>query len=385
MTTLKGINWSHRRATGPIDALTAAFQASRPDIAIEWRQRPLSDFEHQGIAGACAACDLIVFDHPFCGDIVAAGALVELGTALPDAGALLGADASSRYIGPSLETYRYRDGIWGVPVDGATQHAVYRADLMGDRPVPTTWDDVLRLGSELARDGLRLGMALQGPHGLLTAASLMANGAREWCVVDSAIEVDADALGRTLDAMAQLAALCPPEALDWNSIALHEAMVARDDVVFCPCVYGFATYGEADLRRRLSFAPFTGTHEPYDAGSTIGGTAIGVSASGSHIEAALQFAAFCSDPRRQSDLTVAHHGQPASVLGWSDPSTDQRFNGYFSAVGPSMKRAWIRPRCAGYPAFQEAAGQWVEGFLRGQNLLAETVAAVRRLGELCGK
>ena len=40
----------------------------------------------------------------------------------------------------------------------------------------------------------------------------------------------------------------PPETLDWDAISLSEAMVARDDIVFTPSIYGYATYAEADMR-----------------------------------------------------------------------------------------------------------------------------------------
>ena len=76
---------------------------------------------------------MVVFDHPFCGDIAESGVFLPLEDALAEA---LGDD--SRYVGPSLATYRYGGHVWGAPIDAATQHAITRPDLLeaAGEPVP---------------------------------------------------------------------------------------------------------------------------------------------------------------------------------------------------------------------------------------------------------
>ena len=75
---LKGLAWGHRRATGPLKPLTAAFCREHPDVSIEWTVRPLSDFEHQPMASIADRFDLMIIDHPFCGDIASSGACLPL-------------------------------------------------------------------------------------------------------------------------------------------------------------------------------------------------------------------------------------------------------------------------------------------------------------------
>ena len=365
MTRLRGLSWGHRRATAPLAALSEAFAHERPDVTIEWTVRPLSDFEHQGVAGAAAQADLVVFDHPFCGDVAASGAFLPLDEPLGEA---VAPDASIRYVGPSLDSYRFAGPIWGAPIDGATMHAILRPDLIGVAPAtwPTTWDETLALGRSLRRSGRWLGFPRRSPHGFLAAGSIMANLGRPM-VSDQATgrpALDRDALEEALERLRALVALCPCEAADWNSIDLHEAMVAREDVALCPCVYGYATYGEADQRRRLAFAPFAGPQD--DAGSVVGGAGVGVSARSMQPEASLAFATFCLDEARQAVLVGGHHGQPALRAPWSDPTLDLTFNGFFFAIAPTMDHASVRPRCAGYPAFQAEAGRVVETILAGE-------------------
>lgn len=328
---------------------------------------------------------MIIYDHPFSGDIASGEILVDLGAALPD---LLGPAADSLYVGPSLASYRFDGAVYGAPIDAATEHAAYRADLLATlgAPVPRDWEGVIALGRAARQRGLYLGAAIATPHAGLAAAALMANAGRAWSTDASApFAIDGPALGEALDALAELAAFCPPEALAWNSIDLHDAMVARDDIAYAPCVYGYATYGEADMRRRLSFADFPGRRPPFEAGSAIGGTALGVAAGSVNREAALAFVRFALSAEAQDRIIPAYHGQPARLSAWFDADVDARFNGFFSGVRRSLETAWIRPRRAGYIPFQHEAGTIAARFLRGELGRTGAVSAILAAAERTGR
>jgi multiple sugar transport system substrate-binding protein len=162
--------------------------------------------------------------------------------------------------------------------------------------------------------------------------------------------------------MRGLLAYCPSLVLDWNSIELHEQMVKRDDLVFCPAVYCYATYAEADHRHPLRFHDFPGPHGP--RGSTIGGTGLGISSSSPHIEEALVYARFSADAATQRAFAM-HHGQPAHRLAWEDQEINQRFGWCYRDTRATMDACWIRPRYDGYLSFQEHGGELVEACLRG--------------------
>lgn len=308
------------------------------------------------MAGVVRSYDLVVYDHPFSGDIAENGLFVPLDDLFPE---LLGPRAGDRYIGETLSCYRLAGRVWGAPIDAATQHAIYRPDLLSrvGESVPKSWQEAINLGSRLQLQGLCLGIAVETPHALLTLASLAANAGRSW-TTDPSRHLTIDAQG-FLDAFAQfreLLAYCPPEALRWNSIDLHDAMVARDDIVYCPAVYGYATYGEADMRRRLAFADFAGLKEPWHAGSAIGGTAVGLSRFATNRAEALELIAFLLSAETQDRLIPSHHGQPALLSSWTNQDNDYRFNGFYSSVRESMESVWIRPRHPDYIIFQNEAG-----------------------------
>jgi multiple sugar transport system substrate-binding protein len=159
--TLRGLSWGHRRATGPTDAIARAAR-ERLSIEVEWEVQSLAGFEH-GLGDALAdRYDLIVFDHPFCGSVAACRLMHPLDTVLADL-------RDEDFVGRSLDSYRYAGHLWALPVDGATQCAVYRPDLIQGDGLPTDWDAVVRLGERLRREGRWLGLATLAPHSAPTS------------------------------------------------------------------------------------------------------------------------------------------------------------------------------------------------------------------------
>jgi multiple sugar transport system substrate-binding protein len=265
------------------------------------------------------------------------------------------------YIGASLASYRYGGHLWALPVDGATQVALYRPDLFAEPP-PADWDAVLALGRRLRARGRWLGLAGLNPHGFLVLAALAANlgGAMG---EDAETPFPAAVLEEALERLDAAWALCHPDGLAANAIDLHEAMSDRDDIVYCPLAYGYLTYAEADRRKPLRFADFPGPRAPHAAGSVLGGTGLGITRSCRDVAMAERFLRLLADGAAQTELIAAHHGQPGASAAWNDPASDERMGGAFSATRQSMLGASLRPRFAGYVGFQHAAGAAVAAYL----------------------
>lgn len=378
MLTLKGMTWDHRRAVEPLAALDAVFAERRPDVTLSWSARPLSGFEFDPIECLAADNDLVIFDHPFCGRIAATGCFLSVSGLLEQSG---GDDA---FVGSSMATYRMGGGHWGVPVDAACQVAAFRPDLMErlDEAVPQTWEEACALGERAARRGLSLAIGLKGVHSLMTFFSLCASMGAPYAA-ETSERVDESVAREALGQMRRLLALCKAPVLELNSIALHEALAVSDDLVYCPAVYGYAPYGEADSGHVLAFGPFAGMDGARPGtGSTIGGAGLGLSSRLNERpelrEAALDYARLAASGEVQRDVFAAGHGQPAHMDAWTDAAVDDRFNGFFSATRGTMERTWTRPRHNGYLGFQAEGGDLIEAHLRGdldQNSLLARLAA----------
>jgi multiple sugar transport system substrate-binding protein len=358
LVRLRGITWQHRRAIDPLTATLSKFRDAYPGIDIAWTSRPLAGFEFQSVEELSRSYDLIILDHPFMGDAARKGYILPLNDLLA------GRDAD--YIGPSLATYRYDGAIYAVPVDAACQVAALRPDLMaliGER-VPKTWAEVMSLGEAAARKGLRLAIGLAGVHSLMTFFTLMASLGNPCAPSPEKPFCDRAAAREALALLRGLLKFCPPGVFDWNSIRLHELMVEEDLFVYCPAVYCYATYAEADQRRPLRFADLPAAAGASPSGSTIGGTGLAISAACKAPEAALAYAAFAASAAAQRQF-ARHHGQPARIEVWHDAEIDRIYGGCFSATRATIEGAWIRPRYPGYLGFQEQGGLLVERHLRG--------------------
>jgi multiple sugar transport system substrate-binding protein len=370
---LRGMTWDHRRAIDPLIGTAPLFKSLHPHVEVEWSSRPLSGFEFTSVDGLAAAYDLIILDHPFMGEVAVSQSLVPLdGVVALD---------ENRFVGPSLASYRMDGKLWALPVDAACQVSVMRPDLMEglDAAPPVDWRELLALGVKAKRKGLRLAIGLKGVHSLMTFFTLMANLGSPCAINRGAAFADPRAAREALDLLRGLLQLCPPQSLDWNSIALHDQMVARDDLVFCPAVYCYATYAEADQRRPLRFHNFPGLNGP--AGSTIGGTGLGISARTRHRAEALDYVRFAAGRagRDAQRAFAMHHGQPARREAWEDAAINQRFGGCYRETLATMDAAWIRPRYQGYLAFQAAGGELVEAYLRGHITNDRLLAELQRL------
>lgn len=339
-TILRGMTWGHRRAIDPLRDAASRFTAEHPELAVEWHVRSLSAFEHQPFAEAIDGFDLIVFDHPHTGQIARERLLEPLDHFVADGD---GALSPQNYIGPSLASYQYDGVVWGAPIDGATINAVYRDDLLRSvsDDVPTSWEDVIRLGEKTTSGGPRVLIAAHGHHALLTVFSLAANLGSQWRENEP---IDRDVLAEAIDLFFRALYVSDWKAsLASQAIHVHDLLHETDDYSYSPAAYGYATYGEG--ARGLAFGPFPG---PNGAGGTIlGGAGVGISAaSAKKVEAA----------RFVRDLTLAesqlrfveHSGQPARVEAWDDESADRRMNGFFSQTRSTMEDSVIRPRFAGY-------------------------------------
>lgn len=359
MVCLRGMTWQHRRAIDPLIETLPGFRAQHPGIDVEWMSRPLAGFEFQSVEELSRSYDLIILDHPFIGDVAQKGYLLCLDSLLA------GRDAD--YIGPSLSSYRYEGAIYAAPVDAACQVAAFRPDLMVQigAEIPKTWTEVLSLGDAVARKGLKLAIALGGVHSLMTFFTLMAGLGRPCAQSPEEPFCDRAAAHEALALLRGLLQFCPPDTLDWNSIRLHEVMVAEDLFVYCPAVYCYATYAEADQRRPLRFADLPGPASQSPTGSTIGGTGLAISASSNSPEAALAYAAFAAGVKAQREF-ARHHGQPARIEIWQDAEIDHTFGGCFAATHATLEGSWTRPRYPGYLGFQERGGVLVEHHLRGE-------------------
>ena len=361
--TLRGMTWSDPRGYDPVVAAATAFAAQEPGVRIHWDKRSLQGFETTPVDELAAQYDLMVIDHPHVGAVVAEDCLLALDTVCPpEALARLQAET----VGKSYASYFYAGHQWALPIDAAAQVQAIRPDLL---PAPLTrFDTVLRL----AQEG-RVIWPLRPPHVLMSFFTLAANLGTPCAVTPAPQGQTEGALlprataRRVLAAMQALADAVDPACYDMDPIASLDALTEGNRFAMSPLTYLYATYARDGYRAaplRFHDIPALGDNGPL--GSALGGTGIAVSARSRHPDLAARFALWLAGADLQRGLYAGHNGQPGNAMAWGDAGVNAAVNGAYAATRMTHEAAWLRPRHAGYMAFQEDGSQILTKALRGR-------------------
>lgn len=359
MTTITGVTWDHPRRYRGLETATAAYTRDRPALQVVWAKHSLHHFEAHPISDLAARYDLIVLDHPFMGDAYAQLCLVDLGA---HTAALHLDELATDTVGASFASYRYGDGIWAVPLDASCQMAAYRPELLERHGMAVPAD---LAGIRSLAGTCRLAMELNDVHALMTFFALCVGlGAAPGAAPDIPLVPEAVGL-ETLELVREIAGWCPPEALHWNSIGALEALAERDDLVYCPYVFGFSSYSLPTARGRLRFAPVPASGAAGCRASVLGGTGLAISRRCRHLAEALALVRYLTSPAVQKVMAL-EAGQPARRSIWLDPEVNDHCDGFYRRTLATIEHAYLRPRFPGYIRFQREGGELVGDYLRAR-------------------
>ncbi|WP_119070882.1 extracellular solute-binding protein [Aggregatilinea lenta] len=354
MIELRGITWDHPRSTAPL-AESARRYAAQTDVRVTWDARSLTAFGDASVEELAAAYDLVILDHPHVPLAAEAGCLLPLDMWIAPAQMETLAAQSA---GPSHASYAYAGHQWALALDAAVQSSVRRADLLPDPPLPQSWEDVLTLSDDLRARDLWLAVPL-GPTDArdswqTVCASLgepLGSGPDGFVSEATGIAV--------LILLRALVRIAHPASLDWTPITLLDHMRDTDDVAYCPLAYCYVTYARDDTPGHvLTFDPVPGVQ-----GAILGGAGFAVSASTAHPAAACAYGAWLCGAEAARTWIVASGGQPGNAAAWTDDNANRLTHDFFRRVYPGLQAAYVRPRLAGFPAFQAGAGQTIHRYL----------------------
>ncbi|CDX51485.1 Extracellular solute-binding protein family 1 [Mesorhizobium plurifarium] len=368
MTRLRGLAWDHRRCWGPLDASVAPYCAANPGLEIEWDRRSLYEFGEGALGPVLGEYDLVVFDHPFIGDIAQEGLMVPFD-------AYLSAEQVRFFekdsVGPSWRSYERSGRQWALPIDAACHVASYRPDLLERYgSVPGTHEEAVALGRLARKDRKWLGL----PHVptdamclLLTLGDPQEDG--EHFIAKGMVE-------QAIAQLRELAALSHPNSSGWNPIRCYDHMIAHDDVVYVPFAFGYVNYAAKTDRPYLRFADVPTARS---AGALLGGAGIGVSAQSKQKQAAIDYALFLCSPDYQRGDYVKSGGQPGSLAAWKDAEVNRLSGDFFSSTLRTIGSSYLRPTHPGFIAFFRECAPRAAAAIAGDISAAELADHVNRL------
>ena len=354
MITLKGITWDHARGYDPLIAASELYFKEK-GIQVEWHKRSLTNFGDQSLEELSKQFDLIIMDHPHVGVAEASQCLLPLND-LIDSSILNAMKSSSA--GPSFESYNYHNKQWALPIDAAMQCASYRADLMQNESLPTSWEEVFDLAKTLATKKLYIGMALCPTDCLCSFLSLTAQMGspikeNNELLVEPSIGIKALTMLRSMrDAF-------HPKALDWNPIALYDHMAEQNDIAYSPLAFCYTNYSRIGFRKNI-----LKYHTAPEINKVVlGGAGIAITSSCSNVHEAANYAAWICAGEIQSTIYVNAQGQPGNKIAWENKQANALTNNFFASTMPSLTNAYVRPRYQGWPKFQTFLGETIHAYL----------------------
>jgi len=376
LTTLRGITFDHPRGVEPLLASAQAFGAQW-EVEISWKARSLQRFADQPIHELAAEYDLLIIDHPWVGQVSVEATLLPLDDYLSESEM---ADLRAGGVGPSFESYRYRDRLWAVPIDVAAQVSAYRADLLGaaGEAPPYTWADVIGLGHRLRAVDQWLGFPLIPVDCMMSFMSAcVAEG--EPCGSSPERLVSRPVAERALALLAECAGLSHPETPKENPIKVLDRMSSTDEVVYCPMLFGYTNYARDGFRPRKVRFDVAPSHDGTPLGGILGGTGMGVSSGTASPRAACAYAAFVGSSVFQAGPYVERAGQPAHLSAWTNPSANELTDDFFLRTLPSLSVAYLRPRFDGFLVVQDRGGEIIHDHLFGDRTARQALDDLDRL------
>lgn len=349
---ITGIAWDHRRCWGPLEASVSPYhRLTGRDV--RWDRRSLYSFGEGDLGDFAARYDLVIYDHPFVGDIAANGWLLDLNQFLTEEQkALFAADE----VGASWRSYARDGGIWALPIDTAAQTSARREDLLAEHgwAMPTTLTEVIELATKAQAKGRHVGWPSVPTDLMCTLVSLLASSGRN-PGHDEGPFLPADAVDEVLGQLRDLARVVHPSSRQWNPIRCLDHMSTTDELVYVPYLFNYVNYSIPGAGKRIRFgtAPMTTAGKP--ARTILGGAGIGVSAKAADPKAAFEYAMYLSTPGYQAAEYVAEGGQPGSRAAWRSAEANRITGNFFADCLPVLDSAYLRPTHPGFvPFFHDA-------------------------------
>lgn len=364
--SFRGLTWDHPRGVNALRAAAEQAHAFGVPVSLTWDAQPLEGFESAPIGELAERYELLVIDHPHLGDAITQGALQPLDAVLP---ADLLADLASNSVGPSYESYSAEGHLWALPLDAATQVAAVRDDLVEHGPA--TWDEVHELSQRAP-----VALSLAGPHAFLSLCSITVSLGVEPRSLPPRPGVDALDAAATLferetalvalSLLHELAERAPAGSAALNPIGLLERMRSSDDIAYIPLVYGYVNYSAVDSPgARVRFIDAPAAVRGGRPGSTIGGTGIALSSRTQVTPALVAHLSWLLSEAAQEGFIPEHDGQPSRVSAWDADAVNEASTDFYRGTRRTLDASWVRPRFAGYTAFQSEASALIRDGLGG--------------------
>ncbi|MFD1935683.1 ABC transporter substrate-binding protein [Nonomuraea mangrovi] len=292
------------------------------------------------------------------------------------------------FLPPSIETGKYRDKLYAMPLFTGTGLLYYRKDLV-EQP-PKTWAEMKKICDEVLPE--QKGMSCYGGQfdkyeGLTVNFAEAVNSAGGQ-FLDSAgqpqVTSDAAKQGAQFLADGFKSGLIPKEAITFKEEEGRVAFQEGKLLFYRNWAYMYEaankTDGSSKVNGKFDVAPIPGLSGP--GAGTLGGNNLAVSAFSKHKETARDFIAFVTSAEQEKAFALINSTPMARASLYEDPDLIKKYP-YLPALKEGILAAKPRPAAVKYgdvtAAIQESAYAIVSGAKPADQALTELQSALAPL------
>jgi multiple sugar transport system substrate-binding protein len=251
-----------------------------------------------------------------------------------------------------LQTATYNGKLWAAPFNSNTQLLWYRSDLVPNPP--TTWDQMLQMANDLAKQGKPHYVEIQGNQyeGVTVWFNTLVESAGGSILTPDATAPSlGDPAVKALTIMKTLAtspAADPSLSVQMendNRLAMESGSAAFE--LNYPFVYPSMKSNKPDLFKNFKWAPYPAVADGQQAKVTIGGINLAVSSYSKHPDLAFQ-ATICLRNRENQKIGAITGGVPPSIADlYDDPALAADYP-FAKEIQAQLQTAAVRPLTPAY-------------------------------------
>ena len=365
------VNWCIGKDTsGAYQASIDLFKKANPKVKVKLVELPESADEQrtqlvQRLRAKSPECDVLGMDVIWTAEFAAQGWL-------QDVSDLVG-KREGDFIPSTLETAKYQDKTWAVPMHTNAGFIYYRKDQVGSK-APASWEDVYKKAAQ------KKGLVYQGAsyEGLTVCflELLYSAGGKALSDDGKKVEVDSPEGKKTLQFMAAgfKNGAVPKAVTTYQEEPARRAFESSKASYMRNWPYAFALDNKSKVTGKFDIAPFPkfGSGSP---ASVLGGINLGISAYSKNPKGAAAFIDFATGPQAQKANFLESASPPATAAPYGDKAV-QKKNPFAPALKKAVEQGKARPVSPVYPQISEAIYKNVHDALQGKQ---KPDAALRKM------
>ena len=293
-------------------------------------------------------------------DVVWTGEFAQAGWISPFAqGELTNVGTAEQVLKGPFDSAQYNGKQYGAPLNSNTRLLWYRKSVLGNAPVPQTWDQLIDVAEQKGVKIQETGKRAESLVVLFNALEESAGGSIVKPGADGTAEVDLPE-GPTVRALEVLSRLgrssAAPAALstsaeDDNRLAFQEADSTSAFMVNWPYVYPSVLEADeeagTDLAADYGYAPYPRVDAGTPAAAPLGGYNLGIASYTKDRDAALAAVNCLTQPEQQRTIATTG-GQPSVLRALGDDAAIKEVLPFLPIMTEQLENAAPRPVTPNY-------------------------------------